>query len=273
MVGRQLFKQQLLIKKAEENYYQHAVKYINRTLASQDKFWQNLGGKPDFKNLHVLEVGCGLGSLSIDIAQSSPGKIIGLDINPSDIDFANRYVNENYSHLSDILKFHCGDLSDFSENCFDCIISKDAFEHIIDLPEMLAQIKRVQKPNGRLYAGFGPLWHSPSGFHGSVEGWNFGNSIPWSHLLVSENTILEVFRELSQVEVRSIYDLGMNKLSIDDYIKLFRDSGLSIQSFSVNSSNRSSTRLLNPLRKLPYFGKLFCLNIYAVLTKPEAQLS
>lgn len=84
---------------------------------------KSLGLKP---NSNVLEVGCGIGTVSSLIIKSIPnGKFTGCDISPESIKFA----NETYSNSN--VEFIVDDMSNFkSSTIFDFIVFPDVLEHI-----------------------------------------------------------------------------------------------------------------------------------------------
>ena len=59
---------------------QENINYFNHQKIENKKFWERLGGKPNFEGKKVLDFGCGHGALSIEIAQSGADKVLGVDI-------------------------------------------------------------------------------------------------------------------------------------------------------------------------------------------------
>jgi 2-polyprenyl-3-methyl-5-hydroxy-6-metoxy-1,4-benzoquinol methylase len=78
------------------------------------------------------------------------------------IRFAQQNLHQNYPELADCVEFHCIDIADLPEGDFDLMTSKDTFEHVMDLPKVLRDMRERLKSGGRLYAAIGPLWNSPS---------------------------------------------------------------------------------------------------------------
>ena len=75
---------------------------------------------------NVLEVGCGIGTVSSLIIQSIPnGKFVGVDISPESIALANKlYPQKN-------VDFKVDDMSEFNSDIkFDFIVFPDVLEHI-----------------------------------------------------------------------------------------------------------------------------------------------
>jgi 2-polyprenyl-3-methyl-5-hydroxy-6-metoxy-1,4-benzoquinol methylase len=228
------------------------------------KFWDRLGGLPDLAGKTVLDVGCGHGSLCFYMASLGAKKVVGVDIDSVRIDFANEYLRLNCPQYSEILMFHEIDLKNYSkEDQFDYIVSKDSFEHIIDLPGMIEEMKLRLKSGGLIYAGFGPLYRDFYGDHKRTR-----SIIPWGHLMRSEEKIIKRLNKNQAISIQSIYDLGLNKLSLADYYKIFQESGLSIVSFKVNVSHNIILRLFSFITFIfPFLKEYFAHNIYVVLKK------
>jgi SAM-dependent methyltransferase len=249
---------------------QKEIDHFRRGENENPRFWTRLGGKPPLRDKRILDVGCGHGSLCVDIALSGAKKVVGLDIDSHRVDFANENLRRNYPQLTDIVEFRDVDLRDYPESDFDLIVSKNAFEHIIDLEGMLGEMKRRLEPGGRIYAGFGPLYNCPYGDHRRTK-----TPTPWGHLMVSETKIIERLNRHRESKISSIHDLGLNGMSLADYKEAFRESGLSIALFQVNQSaylpwrHQTMLRFFSLLRKLPFLEEYLTFNIYCILEKNE----
>ena len=76
----------------------------------------------------VLDVGCGIGTVAIDIALQKPKSyIIGVDINSKNIEIANKLKNKN--SLNNI-KFISGDINNQIQINCDVVILSNILEHI-----------------------------------------------------------------------------------------------------------------------------------------------
>ncbi len=128
------------------------------------KFWSRLEEMPPFSALTILDLGCGNGYLSLDMTVKGAAKVVGLDImdiNGDSISHAKKKLEE-YPGFSNRVEFLCMDLKDYDpREQFDLVISRDAFEHILHLEDLLSEIVKCLKPRGRLYVRFGLLWNSP----------------------------------------------------------------------------------------------------------------
>ena len=238
------------------------VEYFKRRLCENPKFWSRLGGKPILRGKAVCEVGCGHGSLCIDIALSAAKKIVGLDINSRLIGFAKGNLRRNYPELTNIIEFKNIDLKDYYDCVFDYIVSQNSFEHIINLDRMLIEMKRCLKLDGLIYIGFGPLYNSPFGDHGITKA-----IIPWGHLLIKESVLINRLNRNLKNKINSIYDLGLNKMSLADYQRVFQESGFSIIYFRINQSSNIISKLFSIIRRIPFLEEYFSHNIYCILKK------
>lgn len=83
----------------------------------------------------VLDVGCGNGALSYDVAKKAK-KVVGIDLNEKNVSFAKqRYSKENIEYI-------CGDaLKDLPDEKFDIIIMSNVLEHIENRVEFLDRLK------------------------------------------------------------------------------------------------------------------------------------
>ena len=89
------------------------------------------------KNDIVLDIGCGNGALTYDLAKKVK-EVIGIDIEEKNIKFANKnYKREN-------LKFIIGDSTKYKFNKkFDVIILSNVLEHIENRTEFLRKIRNL----------------------------------------------------------------------------------------------------------------------------------
>ena len=247
-----------LDKEGLKYFYEHGSSEL-------EKFWNRFGGKPNL-NASFLDVGCGHGALCIDLAKSGAKKVIGVDIEPERIKFAQNNLKINHPELINIVDFYAVDLANYDDSeQFDYIVSKDSFEHIIDLPSMLEEMKKRLKPEGLIYAGFGPLYRD---FYGDHKRTN--SIIPWGHLIRSEENIIKKLNKKSDTHISSIYDLGLNKLSVVEYKDIFEKSGLETIFFKLNNSKHPILLFFNLLAKLPFLTEYFAHNIYCILRNKRA---
>jgi len=244
---------------------QDDIEYYNRCKVENPRYWARFGGRPDFKDSVVADLGCGHGSLCIDIAMSGARKVIGLDLNAHLIDFAKENLRRNYPQLANVIEFRHQDVRDVTEKNFDYFVSKDTFEHVVDLPQVLEAMKTRLRDQGKIYTGFGPLWNSPFGDHGRTK-----IPIPWGHVIFSQRFLIDRLNRINRFEsekISSIQDLGLSVLSLADYRCIIMESGMRTVFFGVNVSTRPISRLFSLFRKIPFMEEFFSHNIYCILQK------
>ncbi len=100
----------------------------------------------DLSNVReVLEVGCGVGTLSSHLARKYKWNVTGIDLDPEQIERArkDRVGNE-------CLKFFEADVTQlpFEDREFDMVLSFDVLHHIPNWDKALEEVSRVLKPNG-----------------------------------------------------------------------------------------------------------------------------
>ncbi len=101
---------------------------------------------------HVLELGCGPGLLWRENLGRSPA---GWDITLSD--FSPGMLQQAHDNLRDAgrpFTFALVDAQDipFADDSFDAVIANHMLYHVPDRPRAFAEIRRVLRPDGRLYA-------------------------------------------------------------------------------------------------------------------------
>ena len=253
----------------DDNY----VDRINNDLKIKcPKYWRRFGGSPDFDGLNVLEIGCGLGALSIDMAQKGAANVLGIDILPNKIELASRYVEEHLPELANRIQFSCEPMSELRGREFDLVVSKDAFEHILDVPGMLADIESTLADAGKVYIGFSPLYHSPFGDHDrrrkAFADWGlFGKllaKLPWGHMFL-EPLILRMHPVTRGQPSASIQNLSLNAMAIGEFRNYIRSADLVPNVFYVNQGDSIIGRMLSVFRRVPVLEKYCSYNIYCVL--------
>jgi demethylmenaquinone methyltransferase/2-methoxy-6-polyprenyl-1,4-benzoquinol methylase len=131
---------------------------VNRIVTlGMDKRWRRLAAQTcvDTKPLKVLDIGCGTGDLTINIAQLAPKdtEIIGLDYSPPMLEIARQKAVK--TGVSQKVRFIEGEASKlpFPDAHFDSTVISFAFRNLtyknpVCFPH-LAEVTRVLKPGGR----------------------------------------------------------------------------------------------------------------------------
>jgi ubiquinone/menaquinone biosynthesis C-methylase UbiE len=99
---------------------------------------------------HVLDVCCGMGGPSRYLAHNYGCRVTGIDFTESRVDGARRLAA--ITGLDDRVNFETANALDmpFADRTFDVLISQEAFCHIPDKDQLMAQCARVLKPGGRI---------------------------------------------------------------------------------------------------------------------------
>ncbi|MCK4822440.1 class I SAM-dependent methyltransferase, partial [bacterium] len=89
------------------------------------------------ENDTVLDIGCGNGALTYDVAQKAK-KVVGIDLNEQNITSArNKFPRENIEYI------HGNALTDLPNEKFDVIILSNVLEHIDKRVEFLTSLKKL----------------------------------------------------------------------------------------------------------------------------------
>jgi SAM-dependent methyltransferase len=99
---------------------------------SVPRFLDRFDGRLDFAGKTVLDVGCGLGVLSLEAARRGAAEVVGIDL--GGVESAQRYLRERAPELADRVRFleTDGSLGAVAGRQFDLVLSKDSFEHYAD---------------------------------------------------------------------------------------------------------------------------------------------
>lgn len=135
--------------------YKWNAKDYKNSSSSQQKWARELISKLEIKgNERVLDIGCGDGKITAEIAQKLPeGSVLGIDSSKEMIYLAKETFNsKEYNNLNFILK----DVQELDfNNEFDVIFSNAALHWIKDHLSILKQIKDSLKPSGKILIQMG----------------------------------------------------------------------------------------------------------------------
>jgi ubiquinone/menaquinone biosynthesis C-methylase UbiE len=96
----------------------------------------------------ILDVGCGTGALTDDIAGHTAGNITGIDFSSAAIEFARKRTQERQDRLS----FQVMDMEEmtFPANSFDTVISVDTLYFVNDLDQALNALRGSLQEQGQM---------------------------------------------------------------------------------------------------------------------------
>ncbi len=202
----------------------------------------------------VLDFGCGWGGESVWLAERG-ARVVGCDISGSAIEHARAFASQKRE--ANVRFEVCSPIRlPFADDSFDAVFSTDVFEHVMDLPAVLGELRRVLRPGGVLLTRFGPLFYSPLGYHVP-----WATQVPWAHLVFGLGPIMEVRnRKRSPIEVRSWEETGLNRATYGRFARAVESSG-----WGVERLERIPVRGLGWAAALPGLGDLMTFGVDARL--------
>ena len=101
---------------------------------------------------HVLDVGCGTGVVTREVARrvGPGGRVVGLDPSPLMLSVARELAEQEGVHEQ--IEFRVGDVRDlsFRDATFDVIVAITALSHTTDAERAIPGLLRVLRPGGRI---------------------------------------------------------------------------------------------------------------------------
>lgn len=229
------------------------------------KFWRRFGLEVDVGGEDVLDLGCGHGALSLDLARRGARSVLGLDPAAQRVAYAEAKARPEAPH---VLSFATTDVRELpGEARFDRVVSKDTFEHVGDVPGTMRALHRLLRPGGIAMLGFSPLWYSPFGDHGEL-----GSRLPWAHVFAGEAPVLAAFNARNASRHASLREAGFNMLVKRDFLDAFSASGLVLDRLVVNPSEGGLKGVLATALRLlsavPGLDRYCTVGLYAILRRP-----
>jgi hypothetical protein len=133
-------------------------------------------------------------------------------------------------------------------------------------------MRKLLKPAGKIFTGFGPLYYSPVGDHGRTKSF-----IPWGHAIQPDWAIVKRLNINRRDKIRSIHDLGLNKLTPAEYRQIFANSGMKVVLYKENlvmPSASARRRLIGEAMKIfkqiGFLEQYFTVNIWCILENTPA---
>ena len=120
------------------------IKYIKENIIRQFKIKNTI--KP-LSGINVLDIGCGWGSLAIDIAKSANCEVTGITLSENQFNYCKKKAKE--LNLENQLNFKLMDYRELNEK-FDRIVSVGMFEHVGRkfYRKFFSQVEKMLKDDG-----------------------------------------------------------------------------------------------------------------------------
>jgi len=134
---------------------------------------------PSMDKPRILDIGCGTGMPTLELARLSNGEITGIDIDQGALDKLN--LNIKLQGLSGRIKVYNRSVYDtkFEDETFD-IIWEEGVVHLLDLKEVLTECNRIlKKLNGFMVMGEIINWVNRKIKHFPKFGFKLIKQIPW----------------------------------------------------------------------------------------------
>src|SRR5690242_17949942 len=135
--------------------FQYDLLIAALTLGRERKFRERLLAPAELQpGEHMLDIGCGTGSLAL-VAKAQvgqTGKVVGVDPSPEMIDRAK--LKAAKKHVEVDFQVAWGQALPFPDASFDVVLSTVMLHHIprAGREDVLREVRRVLKPTGRLVA-------------------------------------------------------------------------------------------------------------------------
>jgi ubiquinone/menaquinone biosynthesis C-methylase UbiE len=238
--------------------------YFEQEVKRGHMFWSGFATEPFLHDRTVLEIGCGYGGMLLALLEKGAQSAIGIDVNRERVNYAEkRLAHEPRCRVM---------VDDVQETVLpsasvDIAVTDAVLEHISDISIALAQVFRVLRPGGSLYAKFSPTWLTYNGPHLITY-----ISIPWVHLLFSDRTIVNVlyhYRESGRFPEQSVTE------RIEDFQRMGRltrrkfTGAASACGFKIVQEKSQSPRAWKAAAaRIPILDELLAGQIVAILEKP-----
>jgi len=137
----------------------------------------------------ILDVGCGLGGKSAWYALNGAEEVVAVDRDPERVERAAGFAANKNAHNARFLVRDASRLEGLEDGRFQTVLFNDAFEHLEQPAEALAECHRVLAPGGTARIVF-PPYGSPWGAHLFAY-----VRVPWAQHVFADEPLLELWKE------------------------------------------------------------------------------
>ena len=113
---------------------------------------------PSIEHPRILDIGCGQGQQTMELARLSGGEVLGIDIDQAALARLRQRIDQ--TRTGDRIKVIHVSLFEnkFDDNSFDVLWEEGVF-HLLDVNRCFAECRRLLKPNGYLVMHETILWY------------------------------------------------------------------------------------------------------------------
>ncbi len=237
---------------------------------------------------HVLDFGCGAGSLSLFLAGRGAERVVGVDLTEELIEIARKQACEHPPPEGVGLEFMVGAPSrvPVPDASFDTLCAFDCVEHIMDPAPIFADWARVLRPGGRALIEWFP-YLGPWGPHMEAL-----VPIPWAHVLFGERAMFRtcerIYDDPNYVHRSWDFDEGgqlksnkwrqwssfreqgyVNQLRVSEFRNMVDAAGFEVTRLEPHTfGSLPAKALLEPvITNVPLIGELMTSWVIVVLTR------
>ena len=107
-------------------------------------------GRDELSGLVVADVGCSAGYIADELSSAGASRVLGFDIDVPGLGKAQQRFGGH-------VQFCCasGDRLPLPDQSLDVVVFNHIYEHVVDPDLVMAELRRVLKPDGILYLGLG----------------------------------------------------------------------------------------------------------------------
>jgi ubiquinone/menaquinone biosynthesis C-methylase UbiE len=133
---------------------------------------------PKIDKPRILDIGCGTGMPTLELASLSNGEITGIDIDQGALDQLNLKIKQQ--GLSNRINVYNRSIynTKFKDEMFD-IIWEEGVIHLLDIKKALTECNRILKLNGFMVSGEATNWANRKLKHFPKFGFKLIKQIPW----------------------------------------------------------------------------------------------
>jgi SAM-dependent methyltransferase len=238
----------------------------------------------------VLDLGCGSGELAFYLSRMGVKSITGIDLDQELLELANsRAANHAGSPAPKFVLGIDPKKIEVPANSMDVIVCFDVLEHILDYGEVIADWRRVLRPNGEVLIWWMP-WYHPYGHHiKSLV------PLPWAHVLFSDRVLIETCARIYDLpEYRPrLWDRDgdgnkkpnkwraarslptVNRLSAARFERVCRQNGLTIRkrrAVPFKKFHSLAGPAADAITGMPFFREFLCSHlVYRVRNEKERE--
>ena len=130
------------------------IKKLKQQAEDSKEYRHKLYEKVDLKNKkNILDIGCGPGEITLDIANLTNGQVTGIDIDPEKLEKAKIFLADVPNVK--LLKADAQELP-FEDETFDLVIFTITLTYIKNKQKAINEMVRVTKPGGIVFATLEP---------------------------------------------------------------------------------------------------------------------